>query len=339
MKLKKTAFIIAIAALIFIVYHSISFVGEYMGIKGISGKSVTVEIKQGASERSIAKALKKSGVIKYELNFRLKMRNSPHRGKLNYGNYKLNKGMNIEEIIESLSVPVVKEEGIKLSVPEGFSVERIAARCEELGLVTADEFLETLEKADFKYSFIKKIPYVKGVKYKLQGYLFPSTYIFTKSSTAYDIIDTMLGQFEKEYLSVKNKNKSKMSLNDIIIVASLIEREAKVSEEREIISGVIQNRIEKKMPLQIDASVVYAISDGMYDVERVLYKDLEVDSPYNTYKNRGLPVGAICNPGLLSIVAAMNPDDNEYLYYRTDNEKNDGSHNFTETFSEHLKKG
>jgi len=93
------------------------------------------------------------------------------------------------------------------------------------------------------------------------------------------------------------------------------------------------------MPLQIDASVVYAISDGMYDVERVLYKDLEVDSPYNTYKNRGLPVGAICNPGLLSIVAAMNPDDNEYLYYRTDNEKNDGSHNFTETFSEHLKKG
>jgi len=339
MRIKKAVFLTGIILVAVVLYNAVMFAGEYTGLGKISGKSVNVEIMQGASEKSIAKALKKSGVIKYELSFRLKMKKSPHRGKLNYGTYTLNKGMSLEEIIETLSVPVVKEKGINLSVPEGFSVEKIADRCEKLGLVSAEEFLETLEKASFDYDFIKEIPYNKGIKYKLQGYLFPSTYTFNKNATAYDIIDTMLAQFEKEYEAVKSENKSKMSLNDIITVASLVEREAKVDNEREIISGVIQNRLEKKMPLQIDASVVYAISDGRYDVERVLYKDLEVDSPYNTYKNAGLPVGAICNPGLPSILAAMNPDDNNYLYYRTDNEKNDGSHNFTETYNEHLKNG
>ena len=336
---KKTALIVFIVAAILIVYHAVTFIGEYMGIGSISGKSVMVEIKQGASEKSIAEALEKSGVIKYELTFRMKMRNSPYRGKLHYGQYKLNKGMSLDEIIKTLSVPVVQEEGINLSVPEGFSVERIAARCEKLGLVSAEEFLETLEKAKFSHDFIKDIPTVKGVKYKLQGYLFPSTYTFTKSSSAYDIIDAMLSQFEKMYSSVKEKNKNNMKMNDIIITASLIEREAKVDKEREVISGVIRNRLKKNMPLQIDATVVYTISDGMYDVERVLYKDLEVDSPYNTYKISGLPAGAICCPGLPSIIAAMTPDSNDYLYYRTDNQKNDGSHIFTETFNEHKKNG
>ena len=339
MKKKKTFLIAFVIVAAFVLYHAAAFMGEYMGVGSISGKSGVVEIAKGASEKSIAQALEKSGVIKYELTFRLKMKSSPYRGKLHYGQYKLNKGMSLDEIIETLSTPVVKEEGINLTVPEGFSVERIAARCEKLGLVSAEEFLETLEKAKFNYDFIKDSPTVKGVKYKLQGYLFPSTYTFTKSSSAYDIIDTMLSQFEKQYASVKEKNKNKIKMNDIIITASLIEREAKVDKEREVISGVIRNRLNKKMPLQIDASVVYAISDGMYDVERVLYKDLEVDSPYNTYRNPGLPVGAICCPGLPSIVAAMNPDSNDYLYYRTDNQKNDGSHIFTETFNEHKKNG
>ena len=91
------------------------------------------------------------------------------------------------------------------------------------------------------------------------------------------------------------------------------------------------------MLLQIDASVVYAISDGMYDVERVLYKDLEVDSPYNTYRYTGLPVGAICNPGIKSIKAAITPQNHKYLFYHTDTDKNDGSHIFSETFSQHTK--
>ena len=151
-----------------------------------------------------------------------------------------------------------------------------------------------------------------------------------------DVTKELLKEFEKQYSSVKDSNKTDMDMNDIITVASLIEREAKVASERELISGVIQNRIEKGMAFQIDASVIYAISDGLYDVERVLYRDLEVESPYNTYYVNSMPIGAICNPGLASIKAAMNPKEHNYLYYHTDEGKKDGSHIFSETFSQHI---
>ena len=126
-----------------------------------------------------------------------------------------------------------------------------------------------------------------------------------------------------------------MTMSEAINRAALIERESKLDSERTMISGVIDNRIKKGMLLQIDASVVYAVSDGLYDLNRVLYKHLEIDSPYNTYKYAGLPAGPICNPGIKSIEAAMTPESHDYLYYHTDNEKNDGSHIFTRTLSEH----
>ena len=213
----------------------------------------------------------------------------------------------------------------------------IAKRCEELGLVNADDFLKELKKGKFNYEFIKNIPDNESTEYKLQGYLFPNTYMFSMDADAHKIIDTLLGEFEKQYSKVKDMLPKGMDMNEVIVRASLIEREAKVDRERKTISGVIQNRLDIGMRLQIDASVVYAISDGLYDVERVLYKDLEADSPYNTYKNAGLPVGAICSPGLESIKAAMQPQKHDYLYYHTDTDKNDGSHIFSETFSQHTK--
>jgi len=161
--------------------------------------------------------------------------------------------------------------------------------------------------------------------------------MFGENADAHKIIDTLLAEFEKQYNKVRDLLPDGMDMNEAIIRASLIEREAKLPAERSTISGVIQNRLDIDMRLQIDASVVYAISDGMYDVERVLYKDLEVDSPYNTYKHSGLPAGAICNPGMESIRAAMEPEEHKYLYYHTDTQKNDGSHIFSETFSQHKK--
>lgn len=336
--MKKLLLVAALAVLAVLTVNGALFVREYTSADSKSGTSVTVKIPKGASEKVIAQTLKDSGLIRYELSFRMKMRKSPYRGKLNYGTFTLHKGMCLDDIIDSLMNPAVKDKGIKLTVPEGFSAEMIAARCEKIGLVKAADFLSELEKGKFGYSFINDIPSKDGVKYKLQGYLFPSTYVFKSTATAHDVISTLLGEFEKQYNSVKNLNKNEMSMNDIIISASLIEREAKLDSERSAISGVIQNRIEKGMRLQIDASVVYAISDGMYDVSRVYYKDLEKDSPYNTYKYAGLPVGAICNPGIKSIRAAMQPQQSNYLYYRTDSDKNDGSHVFTETFNEHKSK-
>ena len=125
------------------------------------------------------------------------------------------------------------------------------------------------------------------------------------------------------------------SVYETVTLASLVEREAKLDSERATIAGVIENRLADGMRLQIDAAVIYAISDGLYDVDRVLYRDLEVDSPYNVYRNYGLPVGPICSPGLSSLEAAMNPEEHSYMYYHTDEAKGDGSHIFTESFSEH----
>ena len=302
-----------------------------------SDTPVNVEIPMGASEKQIAQILKEEGVINYEISLRIKMYNSPYRGKLNYGVYTLYKEMCLDDILRTLAKPATIAQGVKLTVPEGWSAEKIAAECERKGLCSREEFLKVLKEGDFNYGFINNIPDAQGIRYKLEGYLFPSTHYFDKDAGAYVIIDTFLGEFEKQYNKVKSKKPQNMTMNEVIIRASLIEREAKLADERPVISGVIQNRIDKGMLLQIDASVVYVISEGMYDVDRVLYKDLEADSPYNTYKYPGLPVGAICNPGISSIEAAMNPREHNYLYYHTDTGKNDGSHIFSETFAQHTR--
>lgn len=336
MKLRKIVGFIALVLVIVLLCGALSVFMEYTKTKSKDGETFKVEIPKGASEQTIGAILKEKGVIKHTLSFRLKMKNSPHRGKLSYGVYEMKKEMCLDEIIDIMLHQGAQAEGVKLVIPEGYSAEMIAKRCEELGFFKAEEFLECLEKEKFDFAFIKDIPKKDGVNYYLQGYLFPNTYVFKETASPREIINTLLKEFEKQYSSVKDSNKTDMDMNDIITVASLIEREAKVASERELISGVIQNRIEKGMAFQIDASVIYAISDGLYDVERVLYRDLEVKSPYNTYYVNSMPIGAICNPGLASIKAAMNPKEHNYLYYHTDEDKKDGSHIFSETFSQHI---
>lgn len=333
--MKKTLRAVLIILVIIFLCRAVPFIHEYT--KTSSGsETVTVEIPRGASGALIAQILKENGVIKSETAFRLKLRNSPLKDKLNYGTFSLYKSMCLEDILDKLSMTSIQG-SVRVTIPEGYSAQMIAQRLEEKGLVSKNDFLKELANGSFEFSFIKDIKQGNGVKYRLEGYLFPNTYEFDSDSTAHEIINTLLGEFEKQYNAVKNENKTDMDMNDIIITASLIEREAKLDSERSLISGVIQNRLKEDMPLQIDATVVYAISDGLYDVDRVFYKDLEVDSPYNTYKYNGLPAGAICSPGIASVKAAMNPAKHNYMFYRTDSSKNDGSHIFTETFNQHVK--
>lgn len=332
--MKKTLRAVLIILVIIFLCRAVPFIHEYT--KTSSGsETVTVEIPRGASGALIAQILKENGVIKSETAFRLKLRNSPLKDKLNYGTFSLYKSMCLEDILDKLSMTSIQG-SVRVTIPEGYSAQMIAQRLEEKGLVSKNDFLKELANGSFEFSFIKDIKQGNGVKYRLEGYLFPNTYEFDSDSTAHEIINTLLGEFEKQYNAVKNENKTDMDMNDIIITASLIEREAKLDSERSLISGVIQNRLKEDMPLQIDATVVYAISDGLYDVDRVFYKDLEVDSPYNTYKYNGLPAGAICSPGIASVKAAMNPAKHNYMFYRTDSSKNDGSHIFTETFNQHV---
>lgn len=334
---KKSVIMAAIAiAVAVLAMACLPVVMEYTRSES-SDEEVMVEIPVGASDKVIASVLKDAGVIKHEISFRLKMRSSPYRGQLNYGTYSMYKNMCLDDIVDMLSKPSTVTDSVKFTIPEGYSAEMIALRCEKMGICKAEDFLRELEEGDFDYAFISDIPENKNVKYKLQGYLFPSTYLFDRSSDAHKVIDTLLKEFEKQYNSVKHLLPEGMDMNSAVIRASLIEREAKIDSERELISGVIQNRLDIGMKLQIDACVAYVISDGLYDVTRVLYKDLEAESPYNTYKYEGLPAGAICNPGIASIRAAMKPYEHKYLYYHTDTDKNDGSHIFSETYAQHKK--
>lgn len=317
MKLMKKSLSL-IAVIIIIIFIASSFGG---------GKDVSVTIEQGQSLMQIAETLKENDVVVSKYLFVLKAKLSGNTANLKYGEFTLNSDMSYDEIIEKLTTEGAKKASVTLTIPEGYSAEMIGAKCEEAGLCTKDEFLNALTD-DYGYDFLKKIP-KKDVKYALQGFLFPSTYEMYADSSAHDIIDTLLSEFEKQYPEGYD------NIFDVITRASLIERETKLDSERKTISGVINNRIKKGMLLQIDASVVYAITDGMYDVDTVYYRDLETTSKYNTYKYAGLPVGPICNPGLESIEAALNPEGHEYLYYHTDEVKKDGSHIFTKTFDEH----
>jgi UPF0755 protein len=166
----------------------------------------------------------------------------------------------------------------------------------------------------------------------LEGYLFPDTYEFSVDATAPQMVDRMLKTFgEKPWKAYQTERSTgdARSLYEVLVLASLVESEAKVGTERPIIAGVITNRLRKRMPLQIDASVIYAHKKRL---KRVLYKDLEIDSPYNTYKVLGLPIGPICNPGQESFRAALNPARTDALYYVA---RGDGSHIFSRTLQEH----
>ena len=146
----------------------------------------------------------------------------------------------------------------------------------------------------------------------------------------------MLDNFEKKYSVLAKDYKGKHSMAEIMTIASMIEREAKVESERPVIAGVIENSLAKKMQLQIDPTVLYTTTNGLYNAKKVYYKDLKVKTVYNTYVIKGLPAGPICNPSDTAIKAAMNPKKHKYLYYRTDGSKK-GTHVFTKTFDEHKK--
>lgn len=224
---------------------------------------------------------------------------------------------------------------VTVMIPEGYSIDMMAKRLEEQGVFKADDFIAAVKKTDqYKNDFIKDIPSKKGTKYLLEGYLYPDTYKIYKSSKPEDLIQKMLDNFDKKYTTLAKDYKGKHSMAEIMTIASMIEREAKVESERPVIAGVIENRLAKKMKLQIDPTVLYTTTDGLYNAKKVYYKDLKAKTVYNTYVIKGLPEGPICNPADTAIKAAMNPKKHDYLYYRTDGSKK-GTHVFTKTFTEH----
>ncbi len=315
------------------VFKFISVFGEFFSNSAYDGEERIFTVEMGSTYKDIAQKLEDENFIKSKYTFMIKYRMNPSKyGEFKYGDHKIEGELSISELIKILTSNPASNNVISVTIPEGFSVDLIAQRMENSGICTYDEFIDAAKKDIYDYEFLKFSQNPDSI-YKLEGFLFPDTYEFYDMTTAEGVIHAMLSKFESVYLETVG---SYDDLYKIMTIASLIEREATLPSERPLVSGVIYNRLKIDMLLQIDASVIYGKTLGKYDMETVLNKDLEDDSKYNIYKNKGLPPGPICNPGRESISAAANPASHDYLYYHTDENKNDGSHIFTKTFDEHL---
>lgn len=292
---------------------------------------VKFTINQGDSTQEIAQALHAAGLTPNQLWFRAQSKLLKFDGKYKEGIHSLNTTMGDKKIMETLTADKVQvSESVRVTIPEGFNINQIAARLEDLDLVSKEDFLKAVNENAYNYDFLTEISPNK--KNKLEGYLFPDTYFFPEDVTAQEIIIRMLNRFEE----ITNRYKqylvdSPYTLDEIITIASIIEQEAKLPQERAIISGVMYNRLEDAMKLQMCSTVQYALEKKTASLS---YADLEVESPYNTYKYQGLPLGAICSPGEASIEAAFLPEEHDYFFFVV-KDPEEGSHAFSVTAEEH----
>lgn len=293
-------------------------------------KNIEIRITEGMNSSKILNKLSEEGLIKGKIFAKLYMKTNSIGNNLKAGVYKFNLNMTPKQIFDMLKNHKIDLNFVNFVIPEGYTIDQIANKLHKLGLINnKDEFFNSIQKDEFKYSFIKNIG--PNRTYRLEGYLFPDTYEFEKGMTVHFMINEMLGRFNLVYNELKDEiDNSTIPLDKAIIMASMIEGEAKIDSERPIIAAVINNRLRVKMNLQIDATVQYAL--GVH--KSVLHlKDLRVKSLYNTYNNKGLPIGPICSPGKKSIEAALNPVKANYIYYIA---RGDGSHFFTNSYKKFL---
>jgi UPF0755 protein len=244
---------------------------------------------------------------------------------LKAGNYQLDSQMSLAEIVRRLQAGAESTSGT-ITIPEGFNLAQIAAALQSRAIIKSDEFLNAVRTPEYLARYTIK-------RDNLEGYLFPDTYRLYPDIPAKRAIELMLNQFDKMvvpiYQDYLQKKKTKLSLDEIITLASLIEKEAGNDAEKNLISAVFYNRIKLGMPLQCDPTIRYIVKKPS---ETLTKDDLQVDSPYNTYLNHGLPPGPICSPGLASIEAALAPASAKYLYFVS---RNDGTHEYSFTLDQH----
>lgn len=292
-----------------------------------SARDVVVAIPLQATAGQASKILKQNKLVRSSVVFSLYARWKGMDGRIKAGEYRLSNGLSTPEVLREMVDGRLAT--LSFTIPEGFTTTQVADLLVSKGLINREKFFGAVADENFPYTFIRGLP--KDNR-RLEGYLFPDTYQVTRGSSESSVIELMLKRFDLEMSELdypSRANKLGITLHQAVTIASMVEREAKIDEERPIIAGVIFNRMRRSMPLQIDATVQYALGASK---PKIYYKDLEVDSPYNTYRIHGLPPGPIAMPGRSSLLAAVNPAQTEYLYYVA---KPDGSHAFATTLAEH----
>jgi len=297
-----------------------------------------IEIPIGSTSSGIGKILESKGIIKDARVFKYYVKLKNEAGFM-AGDYKLSPSMTIPEIISNLKTGKVVEEVVfKLTIPEGKQLKQIASIIAEKTNRDPNEVLNKLNDQAFISSLMKKYPDIltndimnENVLHPLEGYLFPATYPFYKEDpTIEEIVYVMLDKTANVLKNYRGEMEAKgMSVHQLLTMASLVEEEATERVDRDQISSVFYNRIEAGMPLQTDPTVLYAQGEHK---DKVLYKDLEVDSPYNTYKYPGLTPGPIANAGETSIQAALKPADSDFYYFLA---TSTGEVLFSKTLEEH----
>lgn len=308
--MRRVVALVSLIAVVFLVV-SVWWKNGTSALNPNNKKEVIFIVKKGEGIRSISNRLKKENLIKDPIVFFLLVKRLNLDNKIQAGDFRLSPSMDAEKIAENLTHGTLD---IWLTITEGQRAEEIANLLE------------------------KNIPsYQKSWDEDLalnEGYLFPDTYLIPKDAGIDLVISIMKGNFEKKYSTISKK--SSLSDRETVIIASLIEREAKLDLDRPLVASVIMNRLRIGMPLQIDATVQYALGDennnGKWWKRDLTRDDLKIDSPYNTYVNVGLPPAPISNPGLDVLNAAANPVNSSYLYYISDSS---GKNHYAKTIEEH----
>lgn len=291
-------------------------------------QSEVVNVEEGDSFYSIINRLSNEKKIKSPFIIKIYAKLTGLDLEVVPGSHTLDETMSLNDVAKILK-DTNNANTITVTIPEGFNVEDIAARVEENGICTKDEFLSAVKS----YPLPAYVSDNADKRYNLEGFLFPDTYNFEIGVKPEYIIETMIKRFEEVFKEITASDTiTEEEVEKVVNVASIIEKEARVDEDRPLIASVIYNRLKQNMPLQIDATVIYA--HGYY-IESVRNRHLAIESKYNTYLYKGLPVGPICNPGVESLKAALNPASTDYLFYLL---ASDDEHYFTNNYDDFLKK-
>lgn len=289
-------------------------------------QTITVTIEKGSTLKEIGDTLTRKGLIKSSAFFVFYVRLTGREKSMQAGVYRVSNAWSVRDIVDCVSGGRVVN--YRFTIPEGYTVAQIGDLLAREGIVDRDLFEKAAAGGEFPFPFLEGVP---DGPHRLEGYLFPDTYEVGPGVSGEDVIKMMLERFAAVFTPEMQERARDLGLSsrDVVILASMVEREAKLDRERPIIAAVFLNRLRQGMRLESCATVQYILDKQK---ETLTYEDLRISSPYNTYLHEGLPPGPIANPGLTSLKAVLYPAKVNYLYFVA---RGDGSHYFSTTFREH----
>jgi UPF0755 protein len=322
-------FRIGLVLVLLLVVGAVAAVRYYDWCQGASGprEPVTFEVAEGAGGSEIVDELHRDGVVRCGMVSKWLLRRSGLEAEFRSGTFELTTNMTPEAAFTALTQPLPERPTARLTIPEGYRLTQIADRVEEVLGIPSRRFLRALETGDRSLP-----PYLPEDAASLEGFLFPETYEVFEDSSPNEVIDRLLGQFETEAEGLPWDNAERLEVDpyEVVIIASMIEEEAALDEERALIAGVIYNRLQRGMELGIDATLLY---DDPTPDGQLSFSDLEADTPYNTRIHAGLPPTPIASPGRASLLAALQPAETDFLYYVLCGD--DRHHEFGTSLAEH----